>query len=192
MIENVFTIVHRKVGLEKTPEYWQTADFGVKLNEFKERFKNRYGFYPSCKSKQITREVSFLVKASTTLEQLVALAAKLKKKFHLDCFQISIDRADCMAHMLFGVIKEDGSTVYLNWLAQVKMSVMILCELNLPRPKGIDTWLRYFLMDSFENDHQVFQKQLAALEHGEMDKINLQVMRDVMHYAEAVCKGKLK
>lgn len=190
MIENVFTIVHRKVGLEKTPEYWQTADFGVKLNELQERFKKTCGFAST--HKQFTREISFLVKASTTLEQLIALAAKLKNQFHIDCFQISIDRADCMAHMLFGFIDEDGSTVYLNWLAQVKMSVMILCELNLPRPKDVDTWLRYFLMDSYENDHQVFQKQLSALEHGEMDKLNFQFMRDVMHYAEAVCKGKLK
>ena len=191
MIENVFTIVHRKNGLEKKPEYWQNADFEVKLNELRERVKDSCGFYP-IGNKQFTKEISFLVKASTTLEQLLALATKLKEKFSIDCFQISIDRADCMAHMLFGFINEDGSTVYLNWLAQIKISVMILCELNLPRPKDVDNWLRYFLMDSFENDHQVFQKQLAALEHGEMEKINLQFMRDVMHYAEAVCKGKLK
>lgn len=191
MIENVFTIVNRKKGLKKTPEYWQNADFEVKLKELKEKFKKRYGFSPP-RHKQFIREVSFLVKSSTTVEQLISLAAKLRGKYHIDCFQISIDRANCMAHMLFIFSDENGSPIYLNWLHQIKMSVMILCELNLPRPKDVDTWLRYFLMDSFENDHQIFQKQLAALEHGEIDKVNLQLIRDVMHYAEAVCKGKLK
>ena len=191
MIENVFTIIHGKHGLEKTPEYWQNADFDVKLNELKERFKVSNGSYPK-RYKQLVRGISFLVKASTSIEQLLALSAKLKEKYHIDCFQISIDRADCMAHMLFGFIDESGSTIYLNWLDQTKISVMILCELNLPRPKNLDMWLRYFLMDAFENDHQVFQKQLAALEHGETEKVNIQLIRDVMHYAEAMCKGKLK
>lgn len=31
MIDNVFTIIHCKNGLEKTPEYWQKADFEEKL-----------------------------------------------------------------------------------------------------------------------------------------------------------------
>lgn len=53
-------------------------------------------------------------------------------------------------------------------------------------------WLRYFLTYSFEHDQEIFQKQLAALEHGEIDKINLPFMRDVLHYAEAMCKGQLK
>lgn len=50
---------------------------------------------------------------------------------------------------------------------------MILNELNLPRPKSVQMWLRYFLAYSFEHDQEIFQKQLAALEHGEIDKINL-------------------
>ena len=191
MIENVFTIIHGLHGLKKTPEYWQKADYDVKLKELKEILKKAHGSYP-LKYKQMTREISFLVKSSTSIKQLLALSEKLKSKFHIDCFQISIDRADCMAHMLFGFIDENGSTIYLNWLAQTKISVMILSELNLPRPKNLDMWLRYFLKDAFENDHQVFQKQLTALEHGEIDKVNIQLIRDVMHYAEAMCKGKLK
>ena len=191
MIENVFTIIHGLHGLKKTPEYWQKADYDVKLNELKEILKEAHGSYP-IKHKQMTREISFLVKSSTSIKQLLALSEKLKAKFHIDCFQISIDRTDCMAHMLFGFIDGNGSTIYLNWLAQTKISVMILSELNLPRPKNLDMWLRYFLKDAFENDHQVFQKQLTALEHGEIDKVNIQLIRDVMHYAEAMCKGKLK
>ena len=69
---------------------------------------------------------------------------------------------------------------------------MILNELNLPRPKSVQMWLRYLLAYSFEHDHEIFQKQLAALEHGEIDKIKLPFMRDVLHYAEAMCKGQLK
>lgn len=191
MIENVFTIINRRKELKKTPEYWQNADFEVKLSELKEKFKNNYGFH-AARHKQFIREVSFLVKASTTIGQLISLAAKLREKYLIDCFQISIDREDCMAHMLFVFADENGSPIYLNWLSQIKMSVMVLCELNLPRPKGVDTWLRYFLMNSFENDHQIFQKQLTVLENGEIDKVNIQLIRDVMHYAEAVCKGKLK
>lgn len=94
--------------------------------------------------------------------------------------------------MLFGFIDENGSSIYFNWLNEIRISVMILNELNLPRPKSVQMWLRYFLAYSFEHDHEIFQKQLAALEHGEIDKINLPFMRDVLHYAEAMCKGQLK
>ncbi len=191
MINNVFTIVHCTNGLEKTSEYWQNADFEVKFQELKGRVEEHKRFPPTARMK-IIREMSFLVKSSTTIGQLLVLSEKLRKKFHIDCFQISIDRTDCMAHMLFGFIDEKGSSIYFNWLTEIRVSVMILNELNLPRPKSVKMWLRYFLVHSYENDPQIFQKQLAALEHGEMDKVNLTFMRDVIHYAEAMCKGQLK
>ena len=191
MIDNVFTIIHCKNGLEKTPEYWQKADFEEKFKELTDRVIQHKHFTPTARMK-IIRKMSFLIKASTTIEQLLALSDKLRDKFNIDCFQIAIDRTDSMAHMLFGFIDENGSSIYFNWLNEIRISVMILNELNLPRPKSVQMWLRYFLAYSFEHDHEIFQKQLAALEHGEIDKINLPFMRDVLHYAEAMYKGQLK
>lgn len=40
MIDNVFTIIHCKNGLEKTPEYWQKADFEEKFKELTDRVNN--------------------------------------------------------------------------------------------------------------------------------------------------------
>lgn len=191
MIENVFTITHRNEGLEKVKEYWQSADFDVRLKEINNRVLKHRGFLPIASMKTI-REFSFLVKATTKIEDLRNLAVKLKEKYKIDCFQVSIDRKDSMAHMLFDFISDDGKSHVLNWLAQIRISVMILRELNLPRPQGVKKWMRYFLIDSFENDPQTFAKQLEVLERGELQKVNMPLMRDLLYYAEAMCKGQLK
>lgn len=191
MIENVFVITYRNEGLKKAKEYWQSADFDVRLKEINNRVLEHRGFYPIA-SMKTTREFSFLVKATTRIEDLRNLAMKLKKKYKIDCFQISIDRNDSMAHMLFDFISDEGKSHVLNWLDQIKISVMILRELNLPRPQGVKKWMRYFLIDSFENDSQTFAKQLEALERGELHKVNMPLMRDLLYYAEAMCKGQLK
>lgn len=107
MIENVITISNRKSGLAKTPEYWQNADFGAKSEEVIRKVTEKMGFVPRA-SMKIIREVSFLVKASTTIVQLKHLSGLLKEKFKIDCFQISIDREESMAHMLFVWVDEGG------------------------------------------------------------------------------------
>lgn len=192
MIENVFTINDfRKEGLEKAPEYWQSADFEEVMSKAVGRVVAGRGYEPHPNMKLI-RELSFMVKSVTTVSQLRLLADKIKTKYNIDCFQISIDRENSTAHMLFDYLDDNGKIISINWLQQIKMSVMILRTLNLPRPKSVREWLRYFVTDSYEDDPQIFQKQMDALEHGDIKKINMPFLRDVLLYAEAMCKGQAK
>ncbi len=192
MIDNVFTINdHRKEGLKRFPEYWQSADYEGKVQEVMDRILNTRGFVPRANMK-ILREISFMVKSSTTVEQLLRLADNLRDKYQIDCFQISVDRSESTAHLFASFVGEDGCCVKFDWLTQIKVSALILRVLNLPRPKSVKMWLRYFLIDFYESDPMVFKKQLEYVERGEIAKVNLGFMRDVMQYAEAMCKGQLK
>lgn len=58
MIDNVFTIIHCKNGLEKTPEYWQKADFEEKFKELTDRVIQHKHFTPTARMK-IIRKMSF-------------------------------------------------------------------------------------------------------------------------------------
>lgn len=60
MIDNVFTIIHCKNGLEKTPEYWQKADFEEKFKELTDRVIQHKHFTPTARMK-IIRKMSFLI-----------------------------------------------------------------------------------------------------------------------------------
>lgn len=191
MIENVFTIGNSKEDLAESPEFWQNAGYDEKLLEATSFVTEKNGFAPRANTK-IIREISFPIKASTTISQLRYLAGLLKEKFKINCFQISIDRHNGMAHLLFTWIDNEGKCVVLNWLDQTKLSVMVLRVLNLPRPHSVNMWMRYFLLDAFEDDPLIFKRQLDALYHGEIEKFNLPFLRDVMLYAEAMCKGQLK
>lgn len=191
MIEDVFTISNSKSSLAQTPEFWQDATYEEKFSEATKLVAEKNGFTPRANTKMI-REVSFLVKASTTVSQLRSLGCLLREKFKIDCFQISINREDSLAHMLFTWLDEEGKCIALNWLDQTKLSVMVLRVLNLPRPQSVNMWRRYFLLDAFEEDPRIFKNQLDALYHGEAEKLNLPFLRDVMLYAEAMCKGQLK
>lgn len=53
MIDNVFTIIHCKNGLEKTPEYWQKADFEEKFKELTDRVIQHKHFTPTARMKII-------------------------------------------------------------------------------------------------------------------------------------------
>lgn len=191
MIDNVFVIKNRRSGLEKASEYWQSASYEEKSKECLELVKVKMNFVPRPTMKYI-REGSFLVKASTSIGQLKGLAVLLRKRFKIDCFQISIDRESSVAHMLFTWLDEDARSIILNYYDQKKLSVMVLRFLHLPRPQSVDTWLRYFLLDAFEADPDIFRKQLDILYHAKIENVNLSLFHDVMLYAEAMCKGQLK
>ena len=191
MIENVFTITNSTGNLVRTPEFWQKSGYDEKFTETTRFVTEKNGFAPRANTKMI-REISFPIKASTTISQLRELGGLLEEKFKIGCFQISIDRPSGMAYMLFTWIDGTGKCIVLNWLDQTKLSVMILRVLNLPRPQSVNMWMRYFLLDAFDNDPLIFKKQLDALYHRESEKLNLPFLRDVLLYAEGMCKGQLK
>lgn len=192
MIDNVITISDfHKGDLKRIDEYWSKATYDEMENSVIQCIKEKRGFLPRANMKMI-REISFQIKASTSIDQLRKLSNKIQKKYDLDCFQISIDRSNSIVHMLFSFINQEGQVVKFDWLMQIKISAIILRTLNLPRPISVRLWMRYFLYDAYEEDPQIFMKQLDAIEHGDIKRIDIPFMRDVLQYAEAMCKGQVK
>ena len=142
---------------------------------------------------KLIREIRFFIKQSTTLWKLRCLAGKIERMFGISCFQISIDRENNTAHMLCSWIKkETGECIVLNRTEQKRLSVLVLDFLDLPRPRCADMWLRYFLLNKYDNDSSVFSRQIGYLERAQYNSLSYSVLRDSLKYVEMVCKGLLK
>lgn len=88
--------------------------------------------------------------------------------------------------------KETGECIVLNRTEQKRLSVLVLDFLDLPRPRGADMWLRYFLLNKYNNDPSVYSKQIESLERGQYDSLSYPVLRDSLKYVEMLCRGLLK
>lgn len=192
MIDHVLTIETGNADLVRTPEYYQSATFEQKREELVELIFQKKKFKPFA-SMKLVRDVSFFIKRSISLWQLQCLAGKIESMFGPSCFQMSIDRESNTVHMLCGWIdKETGDCIVLNRTEQKRLSVLVLDYLDLPRPRCADMWLRYFLLNKFDNDSSVFSRQIEYLERAEYENLSYHVLRDSLKYVEMVCKGLLK
>ena len=192
MINYVLSIETGVTDLVRTPEYYQTATFEQKKEELLALIYQKKKLKPFASMKLI-RSISFFIKRSISLWQLQGLANKIEAMFGPSCFQISIDRENNTVHMLCGWIdKKTGECIVLNRTEQKRLSVLILDYLDLPRPRCADMWLRYFLLNKYDNDNSVFSRQIEFLERSEYESLSYPVLRDSLKYVEMVCKGLLK
>uniref|UniRef100_A0AB33IWQ2 Uncharacterized protein n=1 Tax=Prevotella sp. GTC17254 TaxID=3236794 RepID=A0AB33IWQ2_9BACT len=192
MIDSILTIETGLADLVHTPEFYQTSPFEEKKEELLTVIFQKKNFKPFA-SMKIIRSISFFIKRSISLWQLQGLASKIETMFGPSCFQISIDRQTNTAHMLCSWIdKETGDCIVLNRTEQKKLSVLVLDYLDLPRPRYADMWLRYFLLNKYDNNPSVFGKQIELLERSEYENLSFPVLRDSLKYVEMVCKGLLK
>jgi len=173
MINYVLSIETGVTDLVRTPEYYQTATFVQKKEELLALIYQKKKLKPFASMKLI-RSISFFIKRSISLWQLQGLSNNT-------------------VHMLCGWIdKETGECIVLNRTEQKRLSVLILDYLDLPRPRCADMWLRYFLLNKFDNDNSVFSRQIEFLERSEYESLSYPVLRDSLKYVEMVCKGLLK
>ena len=192
MIDNVLTIKTGVSNLFYTPEFFQIATYEQCREELLSLIYQKKRIKPFASMKLI-REIRFFIKQSTTLWKLRCLAGKIERMFGISCFQISIDRENNTAHMLCSWIKkETGECIVLNRTEQKRLSVLVLDFLDLPRPRCADMWLRYFLLNKYNNDPSVYSKQIESLERGQYDSLSYPVIRDSLKYVEMLCKGLLK
>lgn len=192
MIDNVLTIKTGVSNLFYTPEFFQIATYEQCREELLSLIYQKKRIKPFASMKLI-REIRFFIKQSTTLWKLRCLARKIERMFGISCFQISIDRENNTAHMLCSWIKkETGECIVLNRTEQKRLSVLVLDFLDLPRPRCADMWLRYFLLNKYDNDSSVFSRQIGYLERAQYNSLSYSVLRDSLKYVEMVCKGLLK
>lgn len=192
MVQDVIRILPRKGDLEHTPEYWQSSGYDDRDREIVEFIVANTGFRPSPNMIYI-REGVFHVKDTTTMEQLRELSVMIRERLRIDCFQISIDRERSEAHMLFDWYdREKVKCCHLTDQHQLKLSTMIVRELEIDDIEVRDLFLRYFLEEDYSCSPAVFKKAIEYLRHQRPPKLIYRVMLNSLMYAEKKIQGVVK
>ena len=189
MYDDVIKFSNRNSDLEKTEESWVGSSYDDRLEDIMDNIVKTTGFAPS-KNMQPIREGVFLIKESTTVDDLKSLAVRINEVYLIDCFQISIDRDNNTAHMLFDFnIRDKGKSVVLNRSEQIVLSVMILRYLDLPRPDCAEEWMGYFLKGRYTDNEDVFENWLNNLKHKKLNKNDFNLAKEMSIFVKQMCKG---
>ena len=125
MYDSVIKFSASRKDLDRTDEFWQGDTFGSRWEDIMQNIVRVTGFAPS-KNMEPIREAVFTIKEDTMLDDLKALAARIKEWYKIDCFQIAIDRSTSTAHLLFDFnIRETAKSVVIPRYQQIALSVMI-------------------------------------------------------------------
>lgn len=189
MYDEFIKFIYRDCDLEKGEESWIGAYYDDRLEDIVENFIESTGFKPS-KNMRPIREGVFVVKDSTTIDDLKDLAERIKEFYLIDCFQIAIDRESNTAHMLFDFnIRDKGKSVVLNRSEHIVLSVMIILSLDLPYPDNTDKWMGYFLKGRFTDNESVFEDWLNNLKHKKLNKKDYNLAKEMSIFAKQMCQG---
>lgn len=193
--EQFINFASRRCDLEKTAEYWQSSSYADKMSAIEKAYEKIRGYMPNSNNRLI-REGVFLIKGSTRMEDIVGIVEPVRQKFKIECFQIAIHRDVNEAHLLFSWLDDGGwyaSGVVMNRTDMTKLSVYILRKLHLPRPACADTWQRYFLLDAFAEDKEIFSRETDRIMHDDnIPARSYDILQDALRYAENMCKGIVK
>lgn len=193
MNENVIKFVRGKKDLKSSSEMWVGESFSSRRGKILSYIEETTGFPPS-PNMQFIREGIFRIKSSTTLDQLRALAKKIKEECTIDCFQISINRRQNQARMLFDWYDyKERKCFYLFSTYQLSLSVLIVRFLDLPLPRQIaPKWFRYFLLREYKDNKYSFHQLLDRLKHAGLTKKQFRLLNDSIIYIEHLCEGLVK
>lgn len=192
MKEDYFTFTYAKDDLLPWDENWRSCS----LKEAKEKVfsdtKKRYGYHPRANAK-FFRKIAFLIKGNITLDALRAMGIEMKRRWGIECIQISIRRDINEADMMFCWYNEStGCSKYMSSKDMKNIIVFILRYLHLPRPMLADTWLRYFLIQEYDDNHDVFRKAIDLVSRKDIDGKSYDVIHDALSYAEMMSRGIVK
>lgn len=179
-------------GLPCMDEHWESMSYEDKFKELSKVILETKGYHPHRNSKMF-RTISFEIKQSVSLENVIELSYRIKDKFDVKCFQVSIDRYNNVAYMLFVWLDDDYNSIVFSSYDWQMLSVKVLRYLNLPRPNLNKSLTRYFLLDAFETNSQIYRNQIEVLfRNSGIPGINYTLIHDALIYAEYMCKGEVK
>lgn len=189
MYDSVIKFSNRCTDLDRTDEFWQQEDYQHRLDAIMNNIVKTIGYAPS-KNMQPIRECVFQIQANTTIDDLKALSERIKEIYLIDCFQISINRTENAAHLLFDFnVRDTAKSVALNRSEQIVLSVMIIRFLDLPRPDCADDWLGYFLKGRFADNENVFDEWLNNIKHKRLNKNDYNMAKEMSAFVKQMCRG---
>lgn len=91
-----------------------------------------------------------------------------------------------------GIDMETGKAVKFDVNTLKRATGMFLRRLKLPHPKDYDKWIRYVLIDAYEECPDVFKQQYRAICKEDKETESSCIIRDALAYAELMSKGQAK
>ena len=193
MIDNVIKFSPRKSDLATTQETWVGESYASRREKIVSYIEEHTEFPPPPNMRFI-REGVFRIKKTTTMKQLRSLAERIKEECVIDCFQITINRRQNQARMLFDWYDyKETKCFYLFSTYQMNLTVLIIRFLDLPLPQHLSPqWLRYFLLREYNDNKNAFKELLERLKYARLSKKQFLLLNDTIAYVEKVCQGLAK
>lgn len=188
----LLTIDVARRDLLPQPEYWAEESYEERYAKLLAIIKRKTSFMPRGNTKVI-REISFNIMPSTTLGDIRGVCRQFEAIYGISCFQASIDRKAQVAHLLVAwVDKKTGKAVPLFENTLKRFTGMLIRRLHLPQPKNYEDWVRYTLLDAYEENHDVFKQQWRWFRQETNLQSDSHIIRDALIYAELMSKGTVR
>ena len=190
-MKHFFNIQPKSKNLSLSDEFWMGVSVEDKHRELLLRarqFNNNLGFA----NMVLFREIRFPISPNVKLEDVIALQSVLAEKFKIEVIQIQLDRLKSEAVLLTGWFDWDtGRSFTMDRFRQKKLMAFVYRFLQLPHPKD-KQFLRYFLIDHFEYEPEVFQRLSDKLRKADLHSDEKVLFEDILLYVEAMCEGLVK
>lgn len=191
MIENIIKFCPRQKDLYKYKEFWSCDSFNSRKGKILDYIFLTKGSVPSRNMKFI-REGIIDVPDRISIDDLLNMTIRIRKECVIDCFQISIDRRQKKAHLLFDWYdRKENKCVNIYEALQYHLSVLIARELDIILPDNLDgIWLRHYLCREYKDNPMVYQEILDRMKHMSLGKRHYQILKKAISYVEKICKEK--
>jgi hypothetical protein len=140
----------------------------------------------------LIKEGRFSLAKRVEMVDLLRVMKRIKNMYGIDCFQITIDEKKHEVLLLFDWYDyKEGKSHVINRSMQIAMSVLIIRQLKLPKPTG-ELWDGYFIKSEYQDEPEMFQEMLSAIQHAEIGRKNYRRTRDLIHYVQNKIEGRVK
>lgn len=192
MTENIVKIAKRESDLVDYGESLFLASYEERKQEIYDYIVNSQG-YPPSQCIIYVREITFPIPDNKTILHLQSLSSEIKEKFVIDCFQMSIDRANGEAHMQFDWYnRQEHKSVHLYETLYLSLSAMIIQRLNIDVKDNNIRNLRFHLLADYTYDAKVFDKLDMWVKHQKPNLQNYRVIKNALRYVQLKCQGLVK
>lgn len=188
MIENgVLRFRRSQKGLARTREFWQSESFRDRDRHIVEYYKSHSGGHIPCKNMWYIREMELDIDDHVSLKDLIKATEYVKNFFIIDCFQISIDRKNQQAHLLFDFFnKETLACVQIHSSNIALLQVFFIKHLGLSvKSKSIENiWSHFSIRCELMENPNVLEDLLMECKHIGLSRFYYQIIKDLVNLVE--------
>lgn len=192
MIDNPIKIERANQDLPLCTESWRVSSYREKVKEFYDFFHSQKGHSPSG-NMEFIRCISFPVPPEINLCDIISLGVELCKRFHIECFQATIDRESGMAYMLCNWYdKESNACVYFYKSKFIRLATLIIHALDLNISQFDYTWHRCILNEEYNDNKEVFDEVEDWVKHSHPTSKTYKIIKHALQYAKKRVEGLTK